>query len=115
MRHPIPLLSLDKTKQTEEGFIHKDDFEKMKVEVLGKEDKTVCNARNLASGSIRLLNPAVCRERNVYFYAFNILEGMEEFGEIADSRGRLLETIGKFGFDTCPFTFLPENVTLLEL
>lgn len=29
-----------------------------------KEDKTACNARNLASGSIRLLNPAVCRERN---------------------------------------------------
>ncbi len=61
---------------TGEGFIHKDDFDKMKVEVLGKEDKTACNARNLASGSIRLLNPAVCRERNVYFYAFNILEGM---------------------------------------
>ena len=100
---------------TGEGFIHKDDFEKMKVEVLGKEDKTACNARNLASGSIRLLNPAVCRERNVYFYAFNILEGMEEFGKIADSRGKLLETIGEFGFDTCPFTFLPENVTLLDL
>ena len=30
-----------------EGFIHKDDFEKMKVEVLGKENKTACNARNL--------------------------------------------------------------------
>lgn len=100
---------------TGEGFIHKDDFEKIKVEVLGKEDKTACNARNLASGSIRLLNPAVCRERNVYFYAFNILEGMEEFGKIADSRGKVLETIREFGFDTCPFTFLPENVTLLEL
>ncbi|MDD6656369.1 MAG: hypothetical protein PUE95_03555, partial [Lachnospiraceae bacterium] len=28
---------------------------------------------------------------------------------------KLLETIAKFGFDICPFTFLPENVTLLEL
>ena len=39
---------------TGEGFIHKDDFEKMKVEVLAKEDKTACNARNLASGSMRV-------------------------------------------------------------
>ena len=38
----------------------------------GKEDKEICNARNLASGSIRLLNPAACRKRHVYFYSFNI-------------------------------------------
>ena len=37
-----------------EGFIHKDDFENMKVEVLVKEDKAACNARNLASGSMRV-------------------------------------------------------------
>ena len=100
---------------TGEGFIHKDDFERMREESLGKEDKEICNARNLASGSIRLLNPAACRERHVYFYAFNILEGMEDFGKIADSRGRLLEAAGELGFAICPFTFLPENVTLREI
>lgn len=57
---------------TGEGIIHKDDFERMREESLGKEDKEICNARNLASGSIRLLNPAACKERHVYFYAFNI-------------------------------------------
>lgn len=100
---------------TGEGIIHQDDFERMREEALGKEDKEICNARNLASGSIRLLNPAACKERHVYFYAFNILEGMEDFGKIADSRGRLLEAVGELGFDTCPFTFLPEHVTLRQI
>lgn len=100
---------------TGEGIIHQDDFERMREEALGKEDKEICNARNLASGSIRLLNPAACRKRHVYFYAFNILEGMEDFGNISDSRGRLLEAVGELGFDTCPYTFLPENVTFREI
>lgn len=98
-----------------EGFIHKNDFEEMKGKVSGKTDKEICNARNLASGSIRLLNPAACKERHVYFYAFNILEGMEGFGKTADSRGRLLEATEGLGFAICPFTFLPENVTLREI
>ncbi len=75
---------------TGEGFIHKDDFEKMKGGISGKADKEICNARNLASGSIQLLNPAACKERHVYFYAFNILEGMGDFGKIAYSRGAWL-------------------------
>ena len=100
---------------TGEGFIHKDDFEKMRNRGFGKADKEACNARNLASGSIRLLNPAACKERHVYFYAFNIIEGMGDFGKIADSRGKLLEAVGALGFAVCPFTFLPEHVTLREI
>ncbi len=100
---------------TGEGFIHKDDFEKMKEGISGRADKEICNARNLASGSIRLLNPAACKERHVYFYAFNILEGMGDFGKIADSRGKLLEAIRELGFAVCPFTFLPEKVTLRKI
>jgi len=57
------------------------------------------------STASRLLNPTICKERHVYFYAFNILEGMGDFGKIADSRGRLLEAVGKLGFAVCPFTF----------
>ena len=82
---------------TGEGLIHKNDFEKMKNGILGKGVKEICNARNLASGSIRLLNPAACKERHVYFYAFNILEGMGDFGKTADSRGKLLEAVGELG------------------
>lgn len=100
---------------TGEGFIHKDDFERMREESLEKEDKEICNARNLASGSIRLLNPAACKERHVYFYAFNILEGMEDFGKIADSRGRLLEAVRELGFAICPFVSLSEHAALREI
>ena len=45
-----------------------DDFEQMK----DTEGKDIKNARNLAAGSIRLLDPSVCKGRYVYFYAFNI-------------------------------------------
>ena len=54
---------------TGEGFIHKDDFEEMRNRGFGKADKEACNTRNLASGSIRLLNSAACKERHVYFFS----------------------------------------------
>lgn len=100
---------------TGEAFIHKDDFEGMKDKASGKGDKETCNARNLAAGSIRLLNPVACKERHVYFQAFNILEGMGEFGEIADSRGKLLEAIQGLGFQTCPFVYLGKDVSAGEM
>ena len=100
---------------TGEGLIHNDDFERMKDNASENGDKEICNARNLAAGSIRLLNPSACKERHVYFYAFNVIEGMEAFGGIADSRSELLEAVRMFGFDICPFVRLERNAQLEEI
>ena len=51
----------------------------------------------------------------MYFYAFNVIEGMEAFGEIADSRGKLLEAAESLGFDICPFVRLERNAQLEEI
>ena len=98
-----------------EGLIHQDDFEKIKRGIADGGGKEACNARNLASGSIRLFDPSVCRERHIYFYAFNVLEGMEAFGGIADSRGKLLAAIRGLGFSVCPFVPIPKHASAEEI
>jgi len=86
-----------------EGFIHKSDFERLKDTLTGSDGKPYRNARNLASGSIRCLDAGICREREISFFAFNILGGMEEFEDIRDSRSGLLLSLAEYGFGICPF------------
>ena len=110
---PVSIPYKDRLVVTGEGIIHRDDFERIKGEAAG--GKETGNARNLAAGSIRLLDTAACRKRHIHFYAFNVIEGMEGFGKIADSRGKLLEAMRSLGFEVCPFILLTEKVSLEEL
>ena len=48
---------------TGESYIHNDDFEKLRMTLLDSNGKPYRNSRNLASGSVRNLNPAKCAER----------------------------------------------------
>ncbi len=112
---PVSISHKGRLVVTGEGLIHQDDFEKIKRESSGGDGKEVCNARNLASGSIRLLNPAVCRERHICFYVFNVIEGMERFDGISDSRGKLLEAIQSFDFGICPFLSLSKGASMEEI
>lgn len=112
---PVSIPHKDRLVVTGEGIIHQDDFERMKGEISGADGKGACNARNLAAGSIRLLDPAACRKRHIHFYAFNVIEGMEGFGKSADSRGKLLEAMQSLGFEVCPFLPLTEKISMEEL
>ena len=96
---------------TGEGMIHTDDFEQMK----DSEDKEIKNARNLAAGSIRLLDPSVCKDRRIYFYAFNVIEGMATLGGNSDSRGWLLEDLEPLGFEVCPFVRMSKGTSRAEM
>ncbi len=98
-----------------EGLIKNHDFKKLKDKAFGIDGKEACNARNLAAGSIRVLNPSICKERCVHFYAFNVVEGMEAFGRISDSRGKILQAVRELGFDICPFVFMGKNAALAEI
>ena len=91
---------------TGEGFIHKSDFERLKDTLTGSDGKPYRNARNLASGSIRCLDAGVCRERKVSFCAFNVLEGLDEFSDMRDSRHKLLSLLAEFGFEICPAVWI---------
>ena len=60
---------------TGEAFIRPSDFETLKTTLLDSTGKPYKNGRNLAAGSVRLLDAADCRERCVTFMPFNVLEG----------------------------------------
>ncbi len=96
---------------TGEGLIHTDDFEQIK----GSEDRNIKNVRNLAAGSIRLLDPAICKDRCIYFYAFNVIEGMDTLGSNANSRGWLLEDLDALGFKICPFIRVEGKMSTSEM
>ena len=100
---------------TGEGFIHKSDFERLKDTLTGSDGKPYRNARNLAAGSIRCLDANICREREISFFAFNILEGMDEFTDIRDSRSSLLLSLSEYGFGICPFLTVSPDETAEDL
>ena len=62
-----------------EVIFHKDDFEKLNMELGSKGEKTFVNARNGASGSLRQLDPNITAKRPLKIYLYEILhaEGIE--------------------------------------
>lgn len=87
---------------TGESYIHTDDFERLKGTLPDNNGKPYRNARNLASGSVRNLDPEKCAARCVYFSPFNVLEGMDE-SPYSDSRQIRLSLLKPLGFDICPY------------
>lgn len=112
---PLKIPYKERLVITGEGLIHGNDFEKLKNSAFGENGKEACNARNLAAGSIRVLDPSICKDRHIYFYAFNVIEGMEAFGDISDSRGKLLQRVQGFGLTVCPFVSLKKDAALKEI
>ena len=112
---PLSIPYKGRLVMTGEGFIHKSDFERLKDTLTGSDGKPYRNARNLASGSIRCLDACICKEREISFFAFNILEGMDEFSDIRDSRSSLLLSLSEYGFGICPFLTVSPDETAEDL
>lgn len=81
-----------------EGIIRFKDFERINDE-LDDNDKYK-NPRNLCSGTVRQLNSKITAERNVYFYAFAIVEGGEGFAY----RTEQFDYLSSLGFDVVEHT-----------
>ncbi len=86
---------------TGEAFIHKKDFEVLRETLLDSTGNPYRNARNLAAGSVRLLDGAVCKERRISFIPFNVLEGLEETPEARGSKNEKLYQLYNLGFGLC--------------
>ena len=84
---------------TGEAFIRPSDFEALKASLLDSTGKPYKNGRNLAAGSVRLLDAADCRERRVTFMPFNVLEGFPGKERKSDK----LYYLPSLGFDLCKF------------
>lgn len=66
-----------------EAIIHKHDFQKTN-DNLPAGEKPYANARNLAAGSVRQLDSAVCDTRNIHFMLWDVLEGLDDLPTLDD-------------------------------
>lgn len=63
------------------------------------------NARNFASGSIRLLDSKECQKRDLTFVAWEVIEGLEDIPYLSAK----LTEIESYGFTTVPWISEPEG------
>ncbi|MBQ5590497.1 MAG: NAD-dependent DNA ligase LigA [Clostridia bacterium] len=80
-----------------EAFIDINTFNRINEDIENDEEK-YSTPRNLASGSVRQLDSAICAMRGVSFFPFNVLGGFESI----DSKSQRLDNLEKFGFLRLP-------------
>lgn len=96
---PLTIPYKDHLRVVGEAIIHKNDFDRINDNLPAGEE-TYATARNLAAGSVRLLDSKICAERNVAFMLWDVLEGLDNVdGIIADSRTSKIAYCGTLGFE----------------
>ncbi|MDD4000585.1 MAG: NAD-dependent DNA ligase LigA [Bacilli bacterium] len=71
---PLSIDDTDEVTVVGENFMRYSSFNEINAKILNPDDR-YANPRNLANGSVGLLDSKVCKERNVEFCAFNIIKG----------------------------------------
>ena len=89
-----------------EAVIKYSDFEKINEKITDISAKYK-NPRNLCSGSVRQLNNEITASRNVYFYAFNLVNA--EGVDFENSRSRQYSFLNEQGFDVVEYHEVSEE------
>lgn len=91
-----------------EAVITYGEFERINAEIEDADAKYK-NPRNLCSGSVRQLDPAVTRDRHVSFFAFSLVSAIG--ADFDNKRSRQFEFLSEQGFDVVEYKKVsPENV-----
>ena len=90
---PLTIDTKDRIVLRGEAIITYDDFNRIN-EGLGEGEEKYKNPRNLCSGSVRQLNPAITAKRNVRLYVFTLVEGGPDF----ENKSEQLEWLAEKGF-----------------
>ena len=96
---------------TGEAFIRPSHFETLKATLLDSNGQPYKNGRNLAAGSVRLLNSKECRTRHVIFMPFNVLEGFDGLENKSDK----LKQLPAMGFTPCHYLVSNRKLTQEEM
>lgn len=96
---------------TGEAFIRPSDFEALKDTLRDGNSEPYKNGRNLAAGSVRLLDCGACKDRRVIFMAFNVLEGFEEY----PWKSQRLRAIEQLGFPICKYLASKQTLTQFDM
>ena len=108
---PLNIPFKGKLRIVGEAIIHIDDFDELNSKLI--EEEKYATPRNLCSGSVRQLNSEICSKRNVYFYAFGILECSEA---LSDSKFENLGWLDSIGIDTVENTmFLKGDIEEINI
>jgi len=94
-----------------EAFIRSGDFLKLQETLTDSNGEHYKNGRNLAAGSVRLLDAAVCRERKVMYMPFTVVEGFPEM----ESKSQKLRKLPELGFQVCKFVISKRKLTCQEM
>ena len=110
---PLEIPYKKKLRISGEAFIKTNDFEEINKNL--EADEEYSTPRNLAAGSVRCLDASVCSGRKVRFQAFNILEGLDEYLAISNSKKDKLEKLKEFGIEICMYYFMDTTASEEEL
>jgi len=96
---PLTIPNKGYLKVAGEAIIHSNDFDKINNSLTEEEKKKLpkgkySTCRNLVAGSVRQLNSKICAKRNVYFYPWDVLKGLND-----NSRDYNLQTLVTYGFE----------------
>ena len=91
-----------------EVFIDKKDFNSINAKLKSKNEKIYSNPRNLASGSIRQLNPKIASSRNLKLF----IHGLEDFKQFNafKQHHELMKFLSSMGFPINKYSKLTTNL-----
>lgn len=95
-----------------EAVISYSDFEKINQQI-EDADSRYKNPRNLCSGSVRQLNNRVTAERNVMFYAFNLVKA--DGVDFENSRENQFRFLKEQGFDVVEYRKVTPDTILSDI
>lgn len=94
-----------------EAFIRPGDFHRLRETLTDSSGERYKNGRNLAAGSVRLLDSAVCRERKVMYMPFAVVEGFPGL----ELKSQKLRKLPELGFQACKFVISRRSLTCQEM
>ncbi len=100
--NPPPLLEV-----RGEIYMRRDVFERLNATRRERGDKTFVNPRNAAAGAVRQLDPRLCAERGLSFFAYGV--GAHEDAAMPASQGELLDYLATCGFPVCEHRVLSDG------
>ncbi len=83
-----------------EVYMPKNSFKILNEKAKAQGEKTFVNPRNAAAGSLRLLDPKITAERDIFIYCYSI--GSVEGGVLPPTHGEQLKKLKQWGFRICP-------------
>ena len=100
---PLTINDSDDIRIVGENFMRYSSFNEINARIVEPEDK-YANPRNLANGSVGLLDSKLCKERNIEFCAFNIIKGNK-----FKTKQEQLEWLKSQGFFVIPYWMVTKD------